>query len=116
MRLQDNVLAAHAAPAASMPLARLHEINGTLVFGAPRAFDDAVPRFIDLDKTSRRQDGIHREVLRSYVAVSELAVRELRQVRNWNQSPLFHHASEICSAPVVKTRIHAHRNLHRRQS
>src|SRR5579871_883070 len=56
MRLQNDVVAAHATPAASMAFAGFHEINGTFVFGAPGAFDHAIARFVDLYETSRRKN------------------------------------------------------------
>ncbi len=60
--------------------------------------------------------GIHREVLRADVAVSEFAVRELREVGDGNEAPLLDHASEIGSAFFVEARIHAHGHLDGRQS
>src|SRR5580692_713524 len=116
MRLQDHFLAAHAAPAAGMPIAGFHKIDRPFIFRAPRTFHYFASRLIDLDETAWRQNGIHREILRADVAISEIRIRKLRQICDRHRSPLLNHTAQIGGAPLVKTRIHAHRNLHRRQS
>src|SRR5438093_446544 len=95
MRLQDNVFAPHAAPTAGVSVASFHEVDGALVLGTPRAFDDLVARLIDLDEAAGRQNGKHGEILHADVAIGEVAVGKLRQVGEGNQAPLFDHASEI---------------------
>src|SRR5580704_8435038 len=80
MGLQNDIFAAHAAPATGVALAGLHEINGTFVFRAPGAFHHAAFRFVHLNKTAGGKNRIHGEILRAHVAVCEAAVGELRQV------------------------------------
>src|SRR4029077_7696595 len=116
VRLQNNFFAAHAAPGTRMSVASFHKINGPLVFGTPRPFQDAIARFIDLNKTSRRQDRVHGEILSANISIREVTVGELGQVRDRNQSPLFDHPPKIGGAALVETGIHAHRNLHRGES
>ena len=116
MRLQDNVFAPHAAPTAGVSVASFHEVDGALVLGTPRAFDDLVARLIDLDEAAGRQNGKHGEILHADVAIGEVAVGKLRQVGEGNQAPLFDHASEIGGTAGVKAGIHAQRNLYGRQA
>src|SRR5665811_782133 len=90
MRLQNNLLAAHAAPAAGMPLASFYKVDGTFVLRAPRAFHHFMPGFVDLDKAAGRQNRVHGEILGADVTISEFAVGKLRQVGDGDQSPLLH--------------------------
>src|SRR4051794_41720689 len=101
MRLQYDLLAAHAAPAARMPFARLHKVDRALVFRTPGAFHYAVSRFIHLYEAAWRQNRIHGEILCTDVSVSEICRRELCQIRNRHKSPLLDHAPEIGCAPLI---------------
>ena len=88
MGLQNNFLAAHAAPAASMAVPSLHEIDRPLVLGSPRTLDYLVFRFVHLNKTTGRKNGIHGEILRAHIAVSEIGIGELREVREREPDPI----------------------------
>src|ERR1022692_1977087 len=78
MRLQDNVIATHAAPAASVPVAGLDKIYRAFILGTPRAFHHFILSFVDLDEAAGRKNRVHREVLVPDVAVGKIAVGELR--------------------------------------
>src|SRR5215472_8251009 len=80
MRLENQIVTLGCAPAAGVPLAGFHKIDGTLVLRAPNAIDDFVARLIDLDKGSRRENRIHRKILAPDVPVTEIMIYELRQV------------------------------------
>src|ERR1700686_333568 len=82
MRLQNDLLAAHAAPAAGVAVASLHKINRTFVFGAPRSFHYLISGFIDLDETAGRQDGIHGEIIGADITIGEIGIGELREIRS----------------------------------
>src|ERR1700679_1346800 len=111
MRLQNDLLLAHAAPAAGIPVPGLDEIKGTLVFRPPRSLDYLVPRFIHLDETARRKDGIHGEILVTNVAIGKFAVGKLGEVSGWYQTPLFHHSSQVHRAAFVESGVHAQWDL-----
>src|SRR5690348_10331088 len=104
MRLQNDLIPPHAAPAAGMPLSRFHKVNWALVLRAPGTFYDPVARLVHLNETARRKDGIHCEILRPEVAVGEIGRRKLRQIGEGDQSPLLDHAAQIRSAALIKAR------------
>src|SRR5579859_3278205 len=112
MGLQNDVFAAHAAPAASVAFARLDKINRTLIFRSPGTLYYLILRLIHLNETARRQDWIHGEILRTHVAVGKGAGGKLREVGKRDQSPLLDHAAKVGGAAFVESRIHAQRNLH----
>src|ERR1700722_6084775 len=115
-RLQNDFLFAHAAPATGVTLAGFHKIDRALIFGTPGTFYHLISGLVDLNKTPRRQDGIHGEILGAHVTVSKIGVGELREVGDGHQSPLLDHPAQIGGAALVKARIHPHRNLYRGQS
>src|ERR1700758_1629444 len=112
MWLKNNFFAPHTAPRARMAVTGFHEVDGPLVFRSPRSFDYTIARFIDLNETCRRQDRIHGEILCSDIAVGEVAIGELLEVGDRNESPFFDHATQVSRATLIETRIHAHRYLH----
>src|SRR5215469_4223597 len=116
MRLQDDFFPPHAAPRAGVTLASFYKVDRPLVFRTPYTFDDPVARFIHLDKTSRRQDGVHREILGPDVTVGEIAVGELGEIGDGNEAPLFNHATKIGGAAFVEARVHANWNSHRSEA
>src|SRR5215471_9819235 len=116
MWLKNNFFAPHTAPRAGVPVPSLYEVDGPLIFRTPCSFDHAIARFIDLNETSRRQDRVHGEILGSNIAVGEVAVGELLEVRDRNESPFFDHAAQVSGATLVEARIHAYRNLHGRET
>jgi hypothetical protein len=75
--LQDDVIATHAAPAASVSVAGFHEVDGTFVLRPPRSLHNFVLLFIHLDEASRRKNRIHGEILVADVAIGKIAVGEL---------------------------------------
>jgi hypothetical protein len=77
MRLQDHVILTHAAPAASVPVARLHKVDGAFVLGPPQTLHHLVFGFVDLDEAARRKNRVHGEILVADVAVGEITVGEL---------------------------------------
>jgi hypothetical protein len=78
VRLQNQIVAPHAAPAASVPIASFHEINGAFVLRSPNPFDHLIFLFVHLNEAARGKNRVHGEILMSNVAVGEIAVRELR--------------------------------------
>src|ERR1700722_17714281 len=93
MRLQDDLVLAHAAPAAGIAVPGFDEIKRPLVLRPPPALDYLVPRFIHLNKTTRRQDGIHGEILVTNVAISKVAVGKLGKVSGGDTTPPLHNSS-----------------------
>jgi hypothetical protein len=77
MRLQNHVILAHAAPAASVPIARFDKVNGSLVLGPPQSFHHFILGFIHLNKAARGENRVHREILMPDVAVGKFTVRKL---------------------------------------
>jgi hypothetical protein len=80
MRLQDNVIAAHAAPATSVPITGFHKVDGAFILGAPCTFHHLIPGLIHLNEAAGRKNRIHGEILVADVPVSKIAVRKLSQV------------------------------------
>src|SRR5580700_7901846 len=115
MRLQDDLFLSQGAPAADVSTAGFHEVNGTLVFGSPAALHDFVSGFIHLHKTAWGKNGIHGQIFAANVAIGVLAGRELGQVGERNQSPLFDHASKVDGAAGVETGVQTERHLYRRE-
>src|ERR1700686_3411355 len=91
VRLQNDFLFAHAAPATGVTLAGFHKIDRALIFGTPGTSYHLISGLVDLNKTPRRQDGIHGEILGAHVTVSKIGVGELREVGDGHQSPLLDH-------------------------
>jgi hypothetical protein len=77
VRLQNHVIFTHAAPAASVPVARFHKIDGTFVLGAPQTLHHLAFGFVDLDEAAGRKNRIHGEILVADVAVGKITVGEL---------------------------------------
>ena len=63
MRLQNDVLARYRTPAAGMTFTGLDEINRTLIFRTPAPFKDLITRFVYLDETAWKENGIHGQIL-----------------------------------------------------
>src|SRR5438477_13070767 len=113
MRLQNDLLAAHAAPAAGVAFTGFYEINGTFILRTPRSLQYFISGFIDLDEAAWGQNRIHGEIVSANVAVGEIGVSKLREISDGHQSPLLDHPSQVGGAALVEAGIHAHRNLHR---
>src|ERR1700720_1806632 len=80
MGLKNQFLAPQAAPAAGMPVPGFDEIDGTLIFRAPRSFNYLVAGFVDLNEAAGRQDGVHGKVLIANVAVGEISHSKLGKI------------------------------------
>jgi hypothetical protein len=110
MRLQHNLVLFQGAPAARKSIPGFDKVNGAFIFGAPHPLRDFAPRFIDLNKRSRQQQGIHREILHPDVPVRVSGFRELLQIDERDRAPLVDHAAEIGGTPDIESRVHSNRD------
>lgn len=112
MGLQDKFVIENAAPAAHESIPRFDEVDRPLIFRSPDALLEFVPGFIDLDKGTRHDQGIHGEILHTNVPIRMVAGEQLRKVAQWDQAPLLNHPPQIHCLLRVEARIKRQRHLH----
>src|SRR5208282_2308817 len=95
MRLQDDGVTLHRAPATRISVAHFHKVNRTLELRTPCSIAYLVLGFVYLHETARRKNGIHREIFRSNIPIGVPVVRKLRQIRQGHNTPLLDGASQV---------------------
>jgi hypothetical protein len=81
VRLQDQIVAPHAAPAAGISIARFHKVDRALILRPPNAFHHLISFLVNLDETARWKNWVHGEILMPNVSVGEIAMRKLSEIR-----------------------------------
>jgi hypothetical protein len=84
MRLQNNAVTLHRAPATRVSLARFQEVDGPFIFGTPSALKHLVPRLVHLQEAAGLQNGVHSEIFAPNVAITVLMIGKITKICEWN--------------------------------
>src|ERR1039457_5201894 len=95
MRLQDDGITLHRAPATGISVAHFHKVNRALELRTPCSLANLFLGFVHLHETARRKNGIHRKIFRSNIPIGVAGVRKLRQIRHGHNTPLLDGASQV---------------------
>src|SRR3954470_17758188 len=103
--------AQHGAPCTQIVVMRLEKVDWPLEIRRPGPSLDLSETLVNLDKRSRKDDGIKRVVLAAYVAIRVVRVLKRLQGLHGEQSPLLDHPSDITGLLLIKQWIDLGRHV-----
>ncbi|OLC86484.1 MAG: hypothetical protein AUI53_05270 [Acidobacteria bacterium 13_1_40CM_2_60_7] len=111
MGLHEQACSVLIEPTAAIAIANIHEVQGTIEFGAPTAGFNARGAGVNQNQAAGPEQGFHPVVFHADESVSVVAVAVGQSA--FETSPALNHAREELRAAWIERRVKAQRNMQR---
>jgi len=111
--LEDEMSAAQGAPGAGVSVAKVEEINGTVVLAGPASRLDLAACFVDLYEGARLKQRVHHPIVGANAGIAMLLDLEGVEQGEGHLAPLLNHAAQVGSAAQVEAGVELQRQGNR---